>query len=143
MGYRSEVVIAFVFENQTAVNMFGLTVNQPKYNEILEDLQGMTWTKDDDGTVYAVYTADSIKWYPDYKYVQQFNALLVEIGDAFAEVIGAKYVRVGEDDSDIETEYYGWDASYEFDLYPRTYIECSVGGESPMSSPLVAEEQTS
>lgn len=63
---------------------------------------------------------DDWKWYETYTDVMAWEALMID-----AEAFGLKYefVRVGEEDGDIERRTSNDDDGH---LYPETYINCSL-----------------
>lgn len=116
MGYRSEVAILL---SEEAVKLMTDELKK-MFDETFEIIQ-----KRDDGCM--LYHTNSCKWYQGYEEVdaiEGFLATLNEKGDEI-EDCGGEFLRIGEDEDDIEHDIYGdWD--YER-LLVETYI--SVEGE--------------
>lgn len=95
MGYRSQVAIAVSTENwknapmevKQAVTDMGLTVESKTENTIL--------------------THDFIKWYDEYPEVVTITKWLASLSDDDNDNYG--FIRLGEDDSDVETLGDPWD----------------------------------
>lgn len=91
-----------------------------QFSEYLVDSGG-------DGTVVLDLHWDGVKWYDDYPTISAFGALLRAINDdSCSETpsgIEYEFIRVGEENGDIETDYSnsteGW-------LFSRTIIETDL-----------------
>jgi hypothetical protein len=105
MGYRSDVVAAFyaVDVKDFPVIKLWLQENFPKEFE-----KNITWF--DRGMVFK---EDSVKWYPDYPDVMEFEDAKDKFVELFCEdnegaVNGAfEFMRVGEQYDDVECDYGG------------------------------------
>jgi hypothetical protein len=121
MGYRSEVKAVVYPTNRQQ--------NKDKYEQ-LRFLMGTTfkdvfdeWSNHfrwNDKQYVLVFEAEDVKWYETYPEVQRIEAFLDEVRDLEYET---EFVRVGEEEGDIETNYSG---DSEFMLGARTYISCDV-----------------
>ena len=108
MGYRSEVAIKC---ESKAYDRFAKVFTQKemwiKPDKILHDIEN------DD---YVIYW-DWIKWYEDFEGVSAIQNVMSELdeehdGDA-DDQLGYRFMRLGEDDSDIETQ----ENTYDLELY--------------------------
>ena len=105
MGYRSDVAAVFYAADvkDFPVIKLWLQENFPKEFE-----ESITWF--DRGMVFK---EDSVKWYPDYPEVMEFEEAKDKFIHMFCEdnegaVNGAfEFMRVGEQYEDVETDYCG------------------------------------
>ena len=113
MGYRSQVVIGF---NKKAFwKHVGENIKDFKDCDIINE------TKED-----VIFIWEHAKWYDSYGDVQSVMSVVTRVqADEEYESGGVGGVRVGEEDSDIET--YG-DPS-EFEIYSVTTINAGDGEE--------------
>lgn len=116
MGYRSEVAILL---SEEAVKLMTDELKK-MFDETFEIIQ-----KRNDGCM--LYHTNSYKWYHGYEEVDAIEGFLATINEKGDEIedCGGEFLRIGEDEDDIEHDTYGdWD--YER-LWVETYI--SVEGE--------------
>ena len=120
MGYRSDVkyVLVFPTPEHRAAFIAEAHLSAPQYEDddlVLNALKDTRdFTKGDYPARIYVHWYD-VKWYDSYEWVQHQQALMqlsIKHGGGFA------FVRIGEDDTDIETEY----DSAESDVYHWDYI---------------------
>ena len=132
MGYRSEVVCAFVFHDELVRDAFHTTAMN-RFCEAVPD-----WEVRDHEYFINAFTADEmhgnyvvmmkfeeIKWYPDYSIVKfvenEMMPECLERGGAYA------FVRIGENTGDIEesSEYHESFEDFDESEYVRvnSYIE--------------------
>lgn len=122
MGYRSDVTSG-IFANTdealtglvTAARLEGL----PK--DTIEEFERVRFADH----VYAlIYTANDVKWYDSYTEVREHHEFL-----DFAESKGfaTAFVRIGEDDNDIQNDYSYPDEAEApgYDIYPYEYLSVS------------------
>jgi hypothetical protein len=64
-----------------------------------------------------------VKWYPSYKYVQMFEAMLSAFSDDIPGYC-TEFVRVGEERDDVEERHTGEDIQYYLNV--RRSIDCNV-----------------
>jgi len=113
MGYRSEVVI-IVYGDEENMVAFKKTYDEA-YAKLPELEQG--WINDcikaddrngfDDGRF--TFVAEDVKWYEGYVHVDFFIELLEQVDDLG---VNSEFIRIGEDNGDVETEYQGGDCEY-------------------------------
>jgi hypothetical protein len=76
-----------------------------------------------------VYEIEDMKWYDSYSEVKMFNALVESFKDAFIEDLdaepdyGYEFVRIGEEDDDIQTES---DGTVDYVLQVQRSILCDL-----------------
>jgi hypothetical protein len=99
MGYRSDVALGIVFADAAKLKDFALKVMAFQPKEVREALEEYS-ASEDDGLIFAFL--EQAKWYSSYPDVQAHVAL-----QEFAREHGAAtaYVRVGEDNGDVETDF--------------------------------------
>jgi hypothetical protein len=124
MGYRSEVR-CLIYPRETAVG------DEPKLNDnyhALKTVMNTTfkevvdywseWIRFDDQHRVFDFAIDHVKWYASYPEVNKFEAMLAEIEDLGYEY---EFVRVGEDEDDIDRRMSENDSGY---LSTSTSITC-------------------
>ena len=99
MGYRSDVALGIVFADAAKLKDFALKVMAFQPEEVREALEQYN-ASEDDAMIFAFL--EQWKWYASYPSVQAHVAL-----QDFAREHGAAtaYIRVGEDDGDVETDF--------------------------------------
>lgn len=139
MGYRSEVVCAFVFNDELVRDTFHVTA-MTKFRDYAikrdnnDDSSMAAWTDTDfawfeeafkpctmEGNPTLLMRFEDIKWYPDYTSTTFVEDVMMEEtlerGGAYA------FVRIGEEDDDIEQRD---DSSEQFNdndyFYPNDYV---------------------
>jgi hypothetical protein len=112
VGYRSDVEILFYPEDPEDFAMLKLYVDEtlPDKFEVMETPTTMRWQQ---GNKFLHLRMKGVKWYPSYEDVIAYT----ECFDNWAQKFGSppkfhfEFVRIGEDDGDIET-LYSEDAQY-------------------------------
>ena len=117
MGYRSVVVLAVGKEARPHLMHFlgkypsAMTLAFKHHDEKIENFQG------EEGSI--MFQWDEIKWYEGYDEIEAFGEFM-DYMDGQDSSTGDEYyrfVRVGEDTTDIE------ERGCAFDIYPRTSID--------------------
>lgn len=142
MGYRSDVFIAFAFENDAAVTLFSLATKEIEFKSVTEDLESMTWG-DIDGVIIAKLNIESVKWYPSYPEVIAFDQLFGLIESEYKSCAAVKFIRVGEDAGDVEENTYGNESLLEnVDVYTETstIIVDTMEPLNPYPNPFASSE---
>ena len=117
MGYRSTVAFVISFKDkETLDNYLAPRLLDENIKDSRDNFSRITW---DDSSV--LYHVEDIKWYDTYPEVQALTKLYkdtIEAGGAY------RFIRVGEEDKDIEEEYAESDTTEPFwdDFYPVTSI---------------------
>ena len=117
MGYRSTVAFVISFKDkETLDNYLAPRLLDENIKNDRDNFSRITW---DDSSV--LYHVEDIKWYDTYPEVQALTKLYkdtIEAGGAY------RFIRVGEEDKDIEEEYAESDTTEPFwdDFYPVTSI---------------------
>jgi hypothetical protein len=117
MGYRSTVAFVISFKDkETLDNYLAPRLLDENLKNARENFSRIAW---DDASV--MYHAEDIKWYNEYEGVRALTKLykgVIEAGGAY------RFIRVGEDDKDIEEEYAESDTTEPFwdDFYSVTTI---------------------
>lgn len=118
MGYRSTVAFIISFKDkETLDNYLAPRLLDEHIKNDRENFSRIAW---DDASV--MYHAEDVKWYNEYEDVRALTKLYkdtIEAGGAY------RFIRVGEDDKDIEDEYAESDTTEPFwdDFYPVTSIQ--------------------
>ena len=123
MGYRSQVVYAIepnltiVKNEEKAKDTWTMFIAEAKAK--LETQQAMSMILDDCKDIEHPYWKggldsenhsiliefDDVKWYDTFDEVISFNAL-IDLAESYEdEAIDAAYIRIGEDEGDVETRY--------------------------------------
>ena len=115
MGYRSEIKAVFYTDDKEKWPVLKLYLDENFPNEwSLEPIESKH--------CYGyVFSAEDVKWYDNYEDVIALTRLYkdtIEAGGAY------RFIRVGEDDKDIDEEYEESDTTEPFwdDFYPVTSI---------------------
>ena len=117
MGYRSTVAFVISFKDkETLENYLAPRLLDENISSYRDSFSRISW---DDASV--LFHAEDIKWYDNYPVVVALVKLYkdtIEAGGAY------RFIRVGEDDKDIEEEYAESDTTEPFwdDFYPVTSI---------------------
>ena len=120
MGYRSDIQIVIVGPEPIIVGKWAeFLLTNPwtgKGKDPLANTNDLTITKDDKGATIC-FRASDWKWYDSYPDVQRFEKvwdIYQELYDQAEELMGVKadqisgaFVRIGEEDDDTETRYFG------------------------------------
>jgi hypothetical protein len=115
MGYRSTVAFVISFETKEQLENY---LAPRLLEEYIKDNRDDFYRVDDTSVMYH---AEDIKWYDTYPEVQALTKLYkdtIEAGGAY------RFIRVGEEDKDIEDEYAESDTTEPFwdDFYSVTSI---------------------
>ena len=117
MGYRSTVAFVISFKTKEQLdNYLAPRLLDENLKDSRDNFSRISW---DDASV--LYHVEDIKWYDTYPEVQALTKLYkdtIEAGGAY------RFIRVGEEDKDIEEEYAESDTTEPFwdDFYPVTSI---------------------
>ena len=117
MGYRSTVAFVISFKDkETLDNYLAPRLLDENLKQYRDSFERISW---DDAS--ALYYTEDVKWYDSYPEVQALTKLYkdtIEAGGAY------RFIRVGEEDKDIEEEYAESDTTEPFwdDFYPVTSI---------------------
>lgn len=134
MGYRSDVAYTIRFKTEEAYRLFILEAKAKPETAgcFRNDEAHYDEAECDDKRLRIDFRANDVKWYPSYSDVMMHTALLMQADswcgedeekslDRSGYRLGYAFVRVGEDDNDIETKY-GGDSAYDW-LYVSRTIE--------------------
>lgn len=124
MGYRSQVVLAI---SKHLTPFLTLAASQNEEAQALVFKYADTFERDYGGDKSWLIVWEGIKWYESYEDIQAIERFvtLAECDEYEFEVDGKpqsssehmKFVRVGEEDGDIENRGCGF-----WDVYPSTHI---------------------
>jgi hypothetical protein len=117
MGYRSEVAFVISFETKEELDNYLAPRLLDDYIKHTRD----KFTRVDSDPASVMFHYTGWKWYEGHPEIEALTNLYRE-----AEEEGGAYtfIRIGEDDADIETEYGISDKvdAYQEDFYPVRYI---------------------
>lgn len=123
MGYTSDVAYVIKFKDVTERDAF-VTLMQAKndklVNQVLEEVE-YRYSKDPVITFECTCT----KWYESFPDVQAHHKLMDDASSLYEAEY--RFVRVGEDDHDIDVQ----DCSHHHDLYDYVYPVRQVGTDFP------------
>ena len=124
MGYRSEVVLAI---SKHLTPFLTLACSQSAAAQTLVFNDADTFERDYGGDKSWLMVWDGIKWYESYPDIQAIEKFILEAesdeyefevdGKPQASSEHIKFVRVGEEDGDVENRGCGF-----WDIYPHTNI---------------------
>lgn len=120
MGYRSEVSYIISFEKMEDRETYINLVLAKKDEHLTKALDECHIPKTDP-TIFF-HTTD-YKWYESYPEVRAHTSLYQEARGMFGDAVDYKFVRVGEEDDDIEADSTYGDLLENVEIYPRTTIE--------------------
>ncbi len=118
MGYRSTVAFIISFKTKEELdNYLAPRLLDENLKNDRDNFERISW---DDAS--ALYYTEDVKWYDDFPDVIALTKLYkdtIEAGGAY------RFIRVGEEDKDIEEEYAESDTTEPFwdDFYPVTSIQ--------------------
>lgn len=134
MGYYSQVECRIHGnKDQILDGLALLRLTHPRQQLLSEALDACYLTAGKDGTGLFGWSFESTKWYDNYDDVRVF----LDIWDFFEskEGISGALVRIGEDTSDIESQYFG-DEGDELAIVERYIDAARFDGENLLSSTL-------
>lgn len=121
MGYRSDVQ-ALIYPQGGEHNLLNYdklkTLMHTTFKDVYDYWQDPYFTWDDNHRVLS-FEANSVKWYDSYPPVARFTKFLEEVHELEYEY---EFIRIGEDDTDIETDRSGDSEGY---MYVSRTIEVS------------------
>ena len=97
MGYRSEVKYVISFKDEEQRDLFCELVKQKGDEEMTKAVEEL-----DKRERYLVASFDHVKWYPEYPDVKSHHALMAFSRVVFEDDAGWRFVRIGEEDNDVE-----------------------------------------
>ena len=117
MGYRSTVAFIISFKDKETLDNY--LAPRLLDENLKNDRENFSRIARDDASV--MYHAEDVKWYDNYEDVKALTKLYkdtIEAGGAY------RFIRVGEESTDIEEEYAESDTTEPFwnDFYPVTSI---------------------
>ncbi len=138
MGYSSKVAFAIrgKKEDVTTVLATYRLSDTPGSKEALAEPSA---SESDDGYVTLSFYDESTKWYTEYKDVRAlviiFDLFESESGDdRLDDRFDGAFIRVGEDDTDIETRYFGTNPYDLVSLSRTVALEVPHGKEHLLSA---------
>lgn len=124
MGYRSDVVIAFQFDDKDDLVAFATKLKFSGNEEIKKAFKEYRYTQAktfDCTNVFVMYAHfESVKWYRDYPDVEAHIHIL---NDAAEHKAATLYLVVGKDIADLEQREDGFDNCKEYILTELFSIE--------------------
>lgn len=131
MGYRSDVIIAYVFKTKEQLDEVMAIYRMHPFVQTY-DLAKEWNVHDWDGTWGLTYQVEGIKWYDNYEDVQGYEHMFdvvqqfVEERDVF--LYAYRKLRIGEDDADVEgtADYYDPDGELIAELYERVSLRRDI-----------------
>jgi hypothetical protein len=138
MGYRSQVAYAVRGKKEDVIPVL-MTLRLEGSTAIKEALNELS-ASECDGVLTLAGQWSNVKWYPDYKNVTTLTAIFekfkYEKNANERSLFDGAFVRIGEDDSDVETDYWGDDPYDLVSLNRTVHLEVPYGTEYPLSAVL-------
>ena len=120
MGYRSEVSYIIAFEHMKDRDAYVDMIRVKKDKYLTEALNECHIPK----TEPTIFFHDThYKWYDEYPEVEAHTSLYQDARGMFGDAVDYKFVRVGEEEGDIEVDSTNGDLLEGVEIYPRTTIE--------------------
>jgi hypothetical protein len=136
MGYRSDIVISFAFKDKAQVDEVLAIYRMHPY--VQQHALEKAWKiSEHDDAVFLYYAADHIKWYESYEDVQGLE-YMHELVTKFDEERGRgegdlplfpyahRVLRVGEDDTDVESRSGCNDTDLQDSLWERMTLRREI-----------------
>ena len=106
MGYRSNVGYAIRFRDVQSLQEFvGIHAINEHTREALEECDLFLGSSDD--CPELSFYSENTKWYASFEEVQAHESLLAFVEDMDDPYAGYMFIRIGEEDDDLETKYGG------------------------------------
>lgn len=135
MGYRSYVEIRIAGPRDVVMGAIaGAVLQSPSQIHIQEALKAYRVIQHPTRPeqVIAGFTGEHVKWYADYPDVQAIESIW-RACEGF-EGVDTAFVRIGEENEDIETHYSG-DDPYDLAVAVRSIEACSLEGVDIRETP--------
>ena len=116
MGYRSDVAYIIRMDKAKAKEFVALV--RLKGGHMFNSLKECDVVAYPDAVDFN-FCNEGVKWYDGYDSVDGHNSLLMFISDEFNEHAGYRFIRIGENDDDVETMTGG---NEDFDPWEDFYI---------------------
>mgnify|MGYP006279381319 FL=1 len=121
MGYRSEVKYVVSFKDPEQRAQFEQLVKHKGDEQLAQALDEL-----DVCGRYLVARFDGVKWYPSYEDVQAHHKLMGYAREVFEDDAAWRFVRIGEEDNDIEVDSDDPNDDLWEILYPVRSIELNL-----------------
>lgn len=132
MGYNSSGAVRIVGpKDQMLAQLVALKLADQDQEGLEEALKECKLVQSTDEEALMLGWEINGKWYDTYADVQAFS----RIWDHFADMedFTGSWVRIGEEDSDVEQKHFG-DDPWQLVDYVRTYAACSLEGDNLLMS---------
>lgn len=138
MGYRNQVAFAVCGKKEDVIPVL-MTLRlegSAATKKALDELSASEY----EGWLTLSFYEESVKWYDSYDDVNALKAIYEKFKDEEnsneRRLFDGAFVRIGEDDNDIETDYWG-DGPYSLVSLVRTIsLDVPHGKEYPLSAVL-------
>jgi hypothetical protein len=136
MGYRSDVVICFAFKAKAQIDeLMAVYRMDPRVQK--NDLESAWKISERDNAVFLYYAADYVKWYESFDDVQglEYMRTLVNTfdeergrgeGDLPLFPFAFRFIRIGEEDPDVETDASDNDMDLMEELWDRMSLRREI-----------------
>ena len=136
MGYRSDVVIGFAFKAKAQIDeLMAVYRMDPRVQK--NDLESAWKISERDNAVFLYYAADYVKWYESFDDVQglEYMRTLVNTfdeergrgeGDLPLFPFAFRFIRIGEEDPDVETDASDNDMDLMEELWDRMSLRREI-----------------
>ena len=114
MGYRSDVAYVISFASIADRDTFVELVKN-KNDKFLTEALDECETEHKDRPLIT-FRADDQKWYESYPDVQAHHNLMDYAVEVYEHTSGWRFIRVGEDDGDVEVNEGGEDCSHLYEI---------------------------
>lgn len=129
MGYRSDLKVLIypdacaseeqMLEKYEQLKVLMGTTFKPVSDEFGDPY--MTWMHKDHALMFSL---EDVKWYPNYKDVQMFMAMLETFRSEEIAGYCTEFVRIGEENDDVEERHTGDNNQYYLSV--RRSIDCNI-----------------
>lgn len=144
MGYRSRVECRIVGDKEAILEVIAMMrlveERQDLLTDVLNDCFLVNYPSSTPGQALFGWSYEDVKWYSDYDDVQLFTRLWDQFESREHEFSGG-FARIGEDDDDAESKYFGNDP-YDLVILRRAIDTVSLDGPNLLSSKIESPETT-
>lgn len=136
MGYRSDVAYRITGPTDIMMREVALFLLKGDIPGVKEALEECTINKHGEGAILGFDTYG--KWYDGYKEVDSHEAIWDRFDALKNDGFSGAFIRIGEDEADIETRYFG-DDPYDLITLQRSYDAVHLDEEADLRSTLESQ----
>ncbi len=136
MGYRSNVAYRITGPTDSVMREVALFLLKGDIPWVKEALEECTINKHEDGAILGFEGYG--KWYKGYEDVDAHEAIWDRFYSLESDGFSGAFIRIGEDDDDVETRYFG-DDPYDLITLSRSYETVPLDTKADLRSTLESQ----